>query len=144
MITYFFPGIHTACSCDSHWFYLDVIYSFPKLFQCEMDLLALVPRRNQPNDIPVWFNVSGVVMLSCFFFAGDCLLGEPIYQLCAVESWRQTSPVLQGLLRHDWLTTSPFFPSHLHGEKHGVMRGDKAAEQYLHKKIKTCCLKEWH
>lgn len=68
VITYFFPGIHMACSCDSHWFYLDVIYSFPKLFQCEMDLLALVPRRNQPNDIPVWFNVSGVVILSCFFF----------------------------------------------------------------------------
>lgn len=124
----FFPGIHMACSL---WFYLNVTL-FPQvvsvwngpisnpsprginlmIFQC--DLMS-----------QVW---SWCLAFFFFFFTWACLLGEPIHQQRAVKSRRWSSLVLQGLLRHDWLTTSPFFPSHLHGEKHWVMRGDVAAE----------------
>lgn len=138
----FFSQESTWHTSYSHWFHVDVIYSFPKLFHCEMDLLALIPTRI--NLMIFQRDLVPQVWLCCLaFFAWARLLGEPIYQLYAGRFWRQTSLVLQGLLRHDWLTTYPFFPSYLHGAKHGVMRRDLAAEQYVHKKIKPCRLKEW-
>lgn len=78
-------------------FYLRVIHSSPpKLFLCEMDLIALMPKRNQPNDIPQRFDIPGAVVLfhSIFFFfstqgkeACACLSGgEPIYQRRACQA----------------------------------------------------------
>lgn len=78
------PGLLVQTPTD---FYLRVIHSPPspppppKLFLCEMDLIALMPKRNQPNDIPQRFDILGAVVLfhsiSFFFFnpgqGGVCL-----------------------------------------------------------------------
>lgn len=121
-------------ACDS------LLFS-PKLFLCEMDPLALLPETTQPNDIPQRFNIPGGAALfhSVFFFL-SFFHAVPIYQRRACQSpGRRSSPLLQGLLRHEWLTTSLFF-------RPARMRAAALASdwQHLHKKIKGSCLKEWH
>lgn len=61
---FLFPGIHTAHSWNSLWFYLDMMFLY------KVDPLAVDLERNQPNDIPVLFNIPGVVTVSWFFNPG--------------------------------------------------------------------------
>lgn len=112
---YFFPpkdGL--ACEFRLPLIFLpacDSLFFPPKLFLCEMDPLALMPRRNQPNDIPQRFDIPGAVVLfhSIFFsfnpgqggvrlsVGGRTNLSAPRLS----SPGRRSAPVLQGLLRHD-------------------------------------------
>lgn len=90
------PRMAWPAGSDSHCFLPACDSLTPKLFLCEMDLIALMPKRNQPNDIPQRFDIPGAVVLFhsiSFFFSTQgkeacaCLSGgEPIYQRRACQA----------------------------------------------------------
>lgn len=111
------------------WFYLHVIYSSPQVVLVWNGPISARPPRGINLMIFLCDLMSQVWSwcLGFFFFFFFCLSLSArrtnLSASCCQVPGAKLSLVLQGLLRHEWLTTSPFFPSHLHGKKHWVMRG---------------------